>query len=425
MASKKFLINIDLNKNQLLQAVVQNSATPPATPALGQIYYDTALSQIGVCINPVGPVWSYGGDITNVVGTSPIQVAVDGFGVATVSILAATALAAGSMSASDFSKLAAATSLNTASTLVYRDASGNFAAGAITANSIALTTGTISSAPLVNTDITNKLYVDDKVAAVIQGMNPKAAVRVASSTAVTLAAPGSTIDGVTMAVGNRVLINGQNGTTPNAANGIYVFNGNNSPMTRATDMDSSTPINEFNGAYTFVQEGTYAGVGFVEVGDVTTVGTDPLIFVYFNSIGGLVGGAGITISGNTVEADVNTTNGGLETSPAGPSGKLQINLDSSNPEGPTMQVTNANELAVTDKVALTKFKDLTLVANVAQTITHNFGTTSIAVYTHDTATGAEVQVAIVKTTINAITVESNQAATVRVTMVGSTGYQIP
>jgi hypothetical protein len=52
-----------------------------------------------------------------------------------------------------------ATNANTASAIVARDAAGAFAAGVITAASV-----TVSAAPVAGSDLTNKTYVDDKVA---------------------------------------------------------------------------------------------------------------------------------------------------------------------------------------------------------------------------------------------------------------------
>lgn len=66
----KYLASIDLNKNELQNAAIQNLATAPATAVKGQIYFNTSENKLYICTNATGPVWSelaQGGSIT--VGT--------------------------------------------------------------------------------------------------------------------------------------------------------------------------------------------------------------------------------------------------------------------------------------------------------------------------------------------------------------------
>lgn len=48
MAEKKFLVDINLNKNELKQAVIENEALAPESPRDGQIYYNTNSGQKGI-----------------------------------------------------------------------------------------------------------------------------------------------------------------------------------------------------------------------------------------------------------------------------------------------------------------------------------------------------------------------------------------
>tara|TARA_R110002050_G_scaffold110278_1_gene222279 strand:+ start:1217 stop:2617 length:1401 start_codon:yes stop_codon:yes gene_type:complete len=67
-----FLNTVDLNKNQLNNAAIQNLATDPATGVLGQVYYNTTDSMLKICITastatPTAAVWaSVSGDVESV-----------------------------------------------------------------------------------------------------------------------------------------------------------------------------------------------------------------------------------------------------------------------------------------------------------------------------------------------------------------------
>jgi hypothetical protein len=64
----KYLNSINLSKNELQNARIQNLAAAPSNPVLGQIYFNTVDNELYVCVNATGPVWdSLGGDIEEVI----------------------------------------------------------------------------------------------------------------------------------------------------------------------------------------------------------------------------------------------------------------------------------------------------------------------------------------------------------------------
>ena len=128
----------------------------------------------------------------------------------------------------------------------------------------------------------------------------------ASSTAgvgATLTISGDTItaiDGVTLTVGDRIVIKDE---TTTANNGIYTYT-STTVLTRATDFDADSEVT--GGAFFFAEEGTTnADNGFVLTNDgAITVGTTALTFTQFSGAGQINAGAALTKSGNQIDVAV-------------------------------------------------------------------------------------------------------------------------
>lgn len=154
--------------------------------------------------------------------------------------------------------------------------------------------------PTSDSDAATKAYVDAATA----GLNVHASVQAATTANITLASAlenGDTLDGVTLATGNRVLVKNQ---TDKTENGIYVVKASGAPD-RATDYDTAGEVDA--GDFIFVEAGTANGkTGYVQTNVITTVGSDNIEFTQFSGAGTYSAGTGLTLTGTTFSANIGT-----------------------------------------------------------------------------------------------------------------------
>ena len=171
---------------------------------------------------------------------------------------------------------------------------------------------TLSGAPTSDLHAATKLYVDNVTA----GINFHESVHVASTVnsaviynngtngvGATLTADTnraiSTLDGESVAVGERILMKNQ---TDAKQNGIYVLTNAGSGstpwvMTRATDADNNPTGEMKSGDFTFVQRGTVnASVGYINnsTANPIVIGTDNISYTEFNAAKAVSAGSGLT-----------------------------------------------------------------------------------------------------------------------------------
>jgi len=173
-------------------------------------------------------------------------------------------------------------------------------AGGTMTGAIAMGTNKITGlgTPTDGTDAATKNYVDSAA----QGIDWKASVRAATTAAVTLASDlenGDTLDGVTLATGDRVLVKNQ---STGSENGIYVVKASGAPD-RSTDADAGAELT--SNFAVFVEEGTVnadQGYTLTNNGSIT-IGTTALVFTQFTGLGQIVAGTGLDKTGNTLDID--------------------------------------------------------------------------------------------------------------------------
>lgn len=415
--AQKFLTNIDLNQNQLLNATFEVVGTDPSTGNFdGRMIFNSTEGTIKV-YDLTAAAWRK--MITGVTSAGLYSTALtinESNGAITITANLATSASAGLLAASDFSKLADATSEATANKLVLRDASGQAKFGAPTDPDHAAT----------------KSYVD----AARSGLDVKSSVRAATTAPINLASDleaGDVLDtDVTLVAGDRVLVKDQSTASEN---GIYVVQASGAAV-RATDFDSNAEVSP--GAFTFVEEGTLnADSGWVLTTNGTiNVGVTGLTWALFSVAGSIFAGDGLTKTGNTLNVvgtsnrisvsadavdistnyvgqssittlgtittgvwngtDVAVADGGTNSSTE--SG-ARTNLASASGEA-SGRTTSTPSLARTAKQACAASS-----TGVSTTVvTHNFATSDVAVQIYEVATGNTVIGDTVRTNSNTVTV---------------------
>lgn len=413
--ARKFLTSVDLTKNELQNARIQNLATDPSSPVAGQVYYNTVANEMRI----------YNGTIFEAIGLNGVTATA-----AEINILAGTAVSATELNYVDGVTSSIQTQLNakaplasptftgtvaldTGVTLVFEGATADAYETTLTVvdptadrtvslpnadgtlarvenklHDFAVATSSVdlNSQKIINlatptnaTDAANKGYVD----AAIVGIDWKASVRVATTAAVTLATAfenGDTLDGVTLATGDRILIKDQaDGTT----NGIYTVNATGAP-TRATDADTSAEVTASFAV--FVEEGTVnADSAWTLTNNGTvTIGSTSLVFTQFTGLGQITAGAGLTKTANTLDVIAGT--------------------------GITV---NANDVAIDTAVVVRKYAvSIGDGTATSYTVTHNLATRDVTVGLYEVASPyAEVLADIEHATTNTVTVVFSVAPT--------------
>jgi hypothetical protein len=252
-------------------------------------------------------------------------------------------------------------------------------AGGTMTGAIAMGTNKITGlgTPTDGTDAATKNYVDSAA----QGIDWKASVRAATTAAVTLASDlenGDTLDGVTLATGDRVLVKNQ---STGSENGIYVVKSSGAPD-RSTDADAGSELT--SNFAVFVEEGTVnadQGYTLTNNGSIT-IGTTALTFTQFTGLGQIIAGTGLDKTGNTLDIDSTvTTNDGTQTltnkSISGSANTI-TNVSLTSSVTGTLPVANGGTGITSLGAGIATFLETPSSANLASALTDEAGTGTVA-----------------------------------------------
>ena len=310
--SRKFLTNLDLGKNQLIQAAVENLSGAPSTPVKGQLYMNTTdntlywwdgaqwiAAKAAAGATPAGTVTTSAVADSAVVGVSTNfaredhKHAREAFG----AITAQTSFGAASNNG-------AATTVTRSDHTHGTPTHDGAAHSAISHSALAAPTADISwggfkltnvGTPATGTDATTKDYVDNLAA----GLSWKEAVRAASTANVVLVSAvenGDSLDGVTLVTGDRILLKNQ---STGSENGIYTVNASGAP-TRANDANA---VGELEGAAVFVIQGStnFSTAWVNTTSGAVTPGTTATTWAQFGAGTAYQAGNGLFLTGSVID----------------------------------------------------------------------------------------------------------------------------
>ena len=171
---------------------------------------------------------------------------------------------------------------------------------------------TLSADPTADNQVVRKSYVDSK----INGLSWKSACRVKATGNVDISSAPAAIDGVTLASDDRILLDQQ---STGSEDGIYVFAGSGSALTRAADADAFGELQD--GAAVFIKEGsTFESNAYQQSATLTNFGGQD--WILFSATGGgrqADGTKGMDLTGNTFSVKIDNSSVGFNGS-----GQLEI-----------------------------------------------------------------------------------------------------
>lgn len=341
----------DFQKNAAKSIVIDPLAGDPATPVVGQTYFNTATNQL----------LTYNG--TAFANKATDSALLNGQNAA---YYLARANHTGTQTASTISDLSSTVQAYSLSTFAAPTAD-------ISWNSKKITN---LADPVNPQDAGTKNYIDSAVQSAAAGIDSKPSVRLTTAGANDTLSGLAARDGVTPNAGDRVLVPSQ---TTGTQNGVYAAAAG--AWTRVADADQTGEITP--GAFWFVEEGTTYGGSQWRCSNtgVVTLGTTSITVVQFGASSSYTNGNGLLLTGNVFSVKPST---GILVSAAG------VAIDTS---------------VVARRVAFT-------VGNGAATsiaLAHNLGTQDVAVSVRLASTNEGIMVDWVATDVNTVTLTFSSA----------------